>query len=108
MSIKNKTKLTRRKLLKHGLYGTVTAGLSPALWVSGCSKLRPNKMPNILFISIDTLRKDRCSTYGYHRDTTPNLRRLTDNGSIFDSAYAPTPTTAPSHATITVSDHASV
>jgi arylsulfatase A-like enzyme len=100
MSIKNKNKITRRKLLKHGLYGTVAAGLSPALWVSGCSKLRPNKMPNILFISIDTLRKDRCSAYGYHRDTTPNLRKLADNGSIFDSAYAPTPTTAPSHATM--------
>ena len=92
--------MTRRKLLKHGLYGTVAAGLSPALWVSGCSKLRSNKMPNILFISIDTLRKDRCSVYGYHRDTTPNLRRLTDNGSIFDSAYAPTPTTGPTHATM--------
>ncbi len=100
MSTNNKTKITRRKLLKHGLYGTVAAGLSPALWLTGCSKLRPNKMPNILLISIDTLRRDRCSTYGYHRDTTPNLRKLADNGSIFDSAYAPTPTTGPTHATM--------
>ncbi len=100
MSIKNKNKITRRKLLKHGLYATVTAGLSPALWLTGCNKLRPNKMPNILFISIDTLRKDRCSAYGYRRDTTPNLRRLADNGAIFDSAYAPAPTTGPTHATM--------
>lgn len=100
MSIKNKNRITRRKLLKHGLYGTVAAGLSPALWLSGCSKSRPAKMPNILFISIDTLRKDRCSAYGYHRNTTPNLRKLADNGSIFESAYSPTSTTAPSHATM--------
>lgn len=32
--------------------------------------------PNILWITVDTLRYDHTSLAGYHRDTTPNLQRI--------------------------------
>lgn len=31
---------------------------------------------DIIWWSIDSVRRDRCSGYGYHRQTTPNLSRL--------------------------------
>jgi arylsulfatase A-like enzyme len=94
------SRLTRRDILKYGLYGSLSAGLSGSLWLSGCAKRQREKKPNIIFISIDTTRRDRCSVYGYERDTTPNLRLFAEQGATLDLAYAPAPTTGPSHATM--------
>jgi arylsulfatase A-like enzyme len=68
---------------------------------SGCAPAPENgDRPNLLLITIDTLRSDHCSVYGYDHDTTPNLRRLAEEGARFDLAYAPTSTTGPTHASI--------
>ena len=56
--------------------------------------------PALLLITIDTLRADHCSAYGYARETTPNLTALAADGVRFASAYAPMATTGPSHATL--------
>ena len=90
--------LTRRETLKYGLYGGLSAGLSG--WLIGCAKRRREKEPNIIFISIDTTRRDHCSVYGYERDSTPNLCVFAEQGASFDLAYAPMSTTGPSHATM--------
>lgn len=58
------------------------------------------KYPHILFVSVDTLRRDHCSLYGYERETTPVLKKLADRGVTFDSAYAPMSITHPSHSTM--------
>lgn len=95
--------LTRREIVKYGLYGGVASALWPALYLSGCSTERTehrSTRPNVLLISIDTVRKDHCSAYGYERDTTPNLAMLAEQGARFDRAYAPSASTAPSHATM--------
>ena len=55
---------------------------------------------NVLLITIDTLRADHCSVLGYERDTTPRLSKLAKQGALFELAYAPTATTAPSHVSI--------
>ena len=54
----------------------------------------------MLLVTIDTLRADHLSAYGYERKTSPNLDRLAAEGALFEVAYAPVPTTAPSHATL--------
>jgi arylsulfatase A-like enzyme len=56
--------------------------------------------PNVLFITVDTLRADRCSSYGHTRPTTPALERLAREGAQFDTVYAPVPQTSPSHSTM--------
>ena len=61
---------------------------------------QPNTPPNVVLISMDTTRSDHCSVYGYARDTTPNLRRIAEQGARFDLTYAPTSTTGPSHASL--------
>jgi arylsulfatase len=52
--------------------------------------------PNILIISIDTLRKDHCSFNGYWRQTTPNLDRLAKESVVFSNAFSCSPLTLPS------------
>jgi len=43
---------------------------------------------NVMFILIDTLRADRMSAWGYHRDTTPFMERLADDGVRFSQHIA--------------------
>jgi len=95
--------LTRRCLLKCGFCGGMAAGLSSAFALGGCGKPpRTDKAgsPNVLLISLDTVRRDHCSIYGYERATTPNLAVFAEQGTSFDLAYAPSSTTAPTHATV--------
>ena len=70
--------------------------------VAGCSP-EPHDGPNVLLVSIDTLRDDHCSVSGYALPTTPGLERLAAQGARIELAYAPTATTGPSHASILTS-----
>ena len=56
--------------------------------------------PSIVLITIDTLRADRLSSYGYPVPTSPNLDRLAARGIRFERALAPSSSTAPTHASI--------
>ncbi|MEZ4744470.1 MAG: sulfatase-like hydrolase/transferase [Calditrichia bacterium] len=58
------------------------------------------KKPNILLVSIDTLRADHVSSYGYHRKTTPNLDRFAEEGARFNNAYSTAVWTPPAHASM--------
>ena len=55
---------------------------------------------NLVLISIDTLRADHLSAYGYDRPTSPVLAALADRGVRFDEAVATSHWTAPSHASM--------
>jgi arylsulfatase A-like enzyme len=54
-------------------------------------------------VTVDTLRADHTTPYGYGRDTTPVLARLAREGVVVDQAYAPMATTGPSHAALLTS-----
>jgi arylsulfatase A-like enzyme len=56
--------------------------------------------PNVLLITIDTLRWDRVGAYGATHSPTPALDRLAARGTRFETAIAHAPLTAPSHASI--------
>lgn len=77
---------------------TVALAAGAALQLHGCSRA-PDR-PDILLITIDTLRVDHCSAYGYSRPTTPRMEALARRGVRFETAYAPMATTAPAHATL--------
>jgi arylsulfatase A-like enzyme len=53
--------------------------------------------PNIVLISLDTLRADHVGCYGYHRDTTPNIDRLAADGIVFKDAFSTSAWTVPAH-----------
>ena len=61
---------------------------------------RGPEAPNVLLIVLDTVRADRLSLYGYHRDTTPNLSRLALRGVTFEQARSTASWTLPSHASM--------
>jgi arylsulfatase A-like enzyme len=59
--------------------------------------------PNIILISIDSLRADHLHAYGYRRETSPNLDRLAAQGALFETVMSPTSWTLPSHMTLLTS-----
>ena len=56
--------------------------------------------PTIILITMETTRADHLSCYGYHKKTTPHLDKLARECVVFRNAYAPSPWTLPSHASI--------
>jgi choline-sulfatase len=56
--------------------------------------------PNILLVTIDTLRADHLGCYGFPGASTPTLDSLAARGVRFETALAQAPLTGPSHATI--------
>ncbi len=49
---------------------------------------------DLLLVTIDALRADHVSSYGYARQTTPELDALVGQGTVFRAAYCPTPHTS--------------
>jgi len=60
-----------------------------------------HRPPNILFFGIDSIRADRMSCYGYHRQTTPHLDLLAEEGVLFENYYAPNIPTPPAYCPMT-------
>ena len=58
------------------------------------------KRPNVILISIDTLRADHLSCYGYHRNTTPHIDKIAAEGTIFRRNYSTGVWTPPGHASM--------
>jgi arylsulfatase A-like enzyme/tetratricopeptide (TPR) repeat protein len=56
--------------------------------------------PNVLLVTIDTLRADRVGCYGHAGALTPALDGLAARGVRFETAVAHVPLTGPSHASI--------
>ena len=56
--------------------------------------------PNVVLISIDTLRPDRLGCYGHERPTSPNIDALARRGVLFERAYSPSSWTLPGHMSI--------
>jgi arylsulfatase A-like enzyme/Flp pilus assembly protein TadD len=60
----------------------------------------PNPAPNVVVITIDTLRADHLGCYGYEQIHTPNIDALAADGARFERAYTSVPVTLPSHSVI--------
>ena len=60
---------------------------------------------NIVLITIDTLRSDHLSCYGYERNTTPHIDNIAEQGTIFKHVVAPSSWTAPSMASLFTSTY---
>ncbi len=54
----------------------------------------------IILIVVDAMRPDHLTPYGYHRDTTPNLATLADEGVLFTNFYVNGNWTRPSTASL--------
>lgn len=64
----------------------------------GCGETK--SPPNVLLITLDTVRADRLGCYGYENIETPNFDQLAQRGILFENASCQVPITLPSHASI--------
>jgi arylsulfatase A-like enzyme/Flp pilus assembly protein TadD len=86
-----------------------TAALVLALLLLGLPGGRPAQSstassalarPNVILITMDTLRADHLGCYGSKQVETPTLDALANDGVVFERAIAQVPLTWPSHAAI--------
>jgi arylsulfatase A-like enzyme len=74
-----------------------------ALASAGCSGTGdgvPGEAPPILLIDLGTLRADHLGSYGYPRETSPNVDALAAESIRFEWAFSQAPNTAPSLASM--------
>jgi choline-sulfatase len=61
--------------------------------------------PPVILISIDTLRADHLSAYGYRKIATPNIDSFAQQGTIFTEVNSQIPLTLPSHTSLFTSTY---
>jgi choline-sulfatase len=70
----------------------------PSLMSAESAAKRP-----IILISVDTLRADRLSCYGYKIRQTPHIDAMADGGTLFSQVNSQVPLTLPSHTSLLTS-----
>src|SRR4030042_6360124 len=85
---------TARRILACGTFILFLSLPSPAALAS------KKDFPNVLLITIDTLRPDRLSCYGSSRLQTPNIDGVVRGGALFSRAFSHNPITLAAHVNI--------
>jgi arylsulfatase A-like enzyme len=67
---------------------------------TGCKQRGALPDRNVILISVDSLRWDHVGAYGYEKPTTPRIDAWAQNAMKFEYAYATSPWTLPSHASM--------
>jgi arylsulfatase A-like enzyme len=67
--------------------------------LAACSAEAPRR-PNILVVSIDTLRADHLGCYGYERPTSPAIDAIASQAVVFEDAHSSASWTLPSFASL--------
>jgi arylsulfatase A-like enzyme len=78
------------------LLGTTPCRTPPQGAVAAANPARPS----VLLIVLDTVRRDHVSAYGYERRTTPSIDAFAQRAHLFVNAYATSPYTLSSHASL--------
>ena len=71
-----------------------------AFWGAPSINVEKVEAPLTIVYLVDTLRADHTSTYGYARETTPELTKFAKDAVLFETAIAQAPWTKPSVASI--------
>jgi hypothetical protein len=85
---------------------SIAAQLRPVLLLvavvsslTACGR-KPARPDHLVIVLLDTLRADRMSVYGFEKETTPFLERLSEESVLFENFKAVAPWTLPTHATL--------
>jgi arylsulfatase A-like enzyme len=104
---------SRRRRTRRPTGGWSALALATALG-TGCNGIEPaaeagadrkGRRPNLLLITVDTLRADHLSAWGYPRATSPRIDRLASEGVRFAAAQVQWPKTGPSFASMFTSTY---
>ena len=90
---------TFRKQTRLGILALAGAGAAALITTQGptAAEAAQSQHPHVVLITVDTLRADHLSSYGYHLRTSPTMDKLAEDGVRFERAYTPIPMTGPSH-----------
>ncbi|MFQ6037009.1 MAG: sulfatase [Candidatus Aminicenantales bacterium] len=72
---------------------------------SSCKQTRESSLPNIILITVDALRADHLSTYGYPYETSPCIDAFAEKSTVFEYAYCAIPKTSASFASLMTGLH---
>lgn len=86
-------------IIRNMFRGAAAGFMMLAVTAAAAAAADPAK-PNVLLITIDTLRPDRLGCYGSTMARTPAIDALAASGTVFTRAFAHTPLTLPSHTNI--------
>ena len=86
----------------HRSYG-IKVGSLIVIWLSSlvlphlclADSHNTDKRWSVLLITVDSMRPDHMSVYGYERNTTPNLQRFAQEALVFENAFATSAWTSP-------------
>jgi arylsulfatase A-like enzyme len=70
----------------------------PAPAAKTTAVLADKSWPNVIVISVSSLRPDHLGCYGYSRKTSPHIDRLAREGALFENAISNTSWALPAHA----------
>lgn len=99
----NKVDLPHRMEQARLSFMTTGAEGAFAYWHNPVLYKRSVKRPNVILVSIDTLRADHLGIYGYARQTSPALDSLAQDSGVFINTFATSAWTLPSHASMLTS-----
>lgn len=77
-----------------------TKAETPPTMVADDNPARPTDPPNIILISLDTVRADHLAVYGYEVPNTPSLATFAQQATLWSQAYSTAPWTLPAHASM--------
>lgn len=98
--MKNKNHLLQ-KLKRLRLYLLlIIMMVSVSVFFIDCNKKKVTGKKQIILISIDTLRGDHLSSFGYFRNTSPHLSKLIEDAVYYSNAYPNGCWTMPSHVSL--------
>jgi hypothetical protein len=86
----------------------VVVAIALIIVISSCKKdgesasgsAAKGKRPNIIVLTVDTLRADHMALYGYHRDTMPAIGEFAKTAVVFDQAVVSRGNTRASYASM--------
>ncbi len=81
---------------------------SAPLWTTPVLMVPTAPRPNVLLVSLDTLRADFVGAYGSRLPTTPVIDTFAAEGVVFEDALAPFPATTASHMSLMTGTYPSV
>lgn len=89
--------LRKRTISMHPAWSAVVIVAAVVLNTGVSRGTVQHRLPNIILLSLDTVRADHTSIGGYSRDTTPELKRFAAVSTLFTNATASSNFTLPSH-----------
>ncbi len=81
----------------------VVLGAAAIFWSVPAAPFGGHERPNVLLVSIDSLRSDHLHAYGYPKKTSPTMDALAAEGALFTQFVSPASWTLPAHVTLLTS-----